>query len=152
MLKKIVFGVLAAAASMGIAYSASINITGAETRWNRSIFEAGIFRNARDIGATATAGGGQTNAYQITAGSTQVTTVASSGDSVKLPVSTGSVNGGGGLIIFIANGGANSMNVFPETGGQINALGSNAAFALASGKSAIFFCGADGQWYAILTA
>src|SRR5258708_2182688 len=76
---------------------------------------------------TATAGGGQGAAFQITAQLARVSTVASIADSVKLPPALA------GLTIAILNSGANSLNIFPATGDAINALAVNAAFALANG-------------------
>jgi hypothetical protein len=37
--------------------------------------------------------------------------------------------------VFIRNGGANSLSIYPPVGGVINALSANAAFALAAGSS-----------------
>jgi hypothetical protein len=98
-------------------------------------------------GLTAHAGGGQGSAFQIATSIARFTTVGTAGDSSKLPVSAP------GLQITVVNAAAaNSMNVFPATGDAINALGANAAFALAANKTATFFCTAAGQWHSILTA
>lgn len=91
---------------------------------------------------TATAGGGQGPAFQITTALARVLTVASIGDSVKLPASVA------GLTIAILNSGANSLNIFPAQGDAINALAVNAAFALASGGVTTYFvCYTAGQWF-----
>jgi hypothetical protein len=96
---------------------------------------------------TAHAGGGQGSATPLTTMINRVSTVASAGDSVVLPAFVL------GLQIYVANAAAtNSMNVFPATGDQINALGANAAFAVAAGKNATFTCTAANQWHAILSA
>lgn len=98
---------------------------------------------------TAKAGGGQ---YAPGAGPlinrmvNRVTVVATIGDSITLPVSVS------GMQIVLINAAANSMNVFPATGEQINALGANAAFAQAGGKTAQFYCVTAGQWHSILSA
>lgn len=98
-------------------------------------------------GLTAHAGGGQGSATPITTSLARVTTVATAGDSVGLPVSAG------GMVITIMNATAvNSMNVFPASGEQINALGANAAFAVAAGKTATFYCANATQWHALLSA
>lgn len=91
-------------------------------------------------GITAFAGGGQANATLITASHNRVGTVASAADSVRLPPALP------GMSIFIANRGANSMNVFPATGGTINALSANAAFAMAAGATDMFVCCQAGAW------
>jgi hypothetical protein len=102
-------------------------------------------------GVVAHAGGTQAGAIgdaaaQIPAMLNRITTVVTAADSVVLPTAVP------GMSITIANGAANSANVFPFTGDAINALGANAAFALAGGKTAAFECMVAGQWHAILSA
>ena len=74
---------------------------------------------------------------------TLATTIA---DSSILPVAQP------GLEITVINAGAASMNVFPDVGSQINNAGVNTAFALAAGKTAIFFTTIAGAWHSILSA
>lgn len=95
---------------------------------------------------TAKAGGGQGGGPTINRMMNRFTTVATLNDSGTLPVSAN------GMQIVIVNAGANSMNVFPAVGEQINALGANTAFAIASGKTATFYCCTAGQWHSILSA
>lgn len=97
-------------------------------------------------GLTAHAAGGQASALALTAGINRVTTVATIGDSVKLPAAT--VN----KRVVVINAGANSMDVFPVTGGIINALAANAALAVAANKTVIFVCALAGTWNSIVTA
>jgi len=97
-------------------------------------------------GLTAFAGGGQGSATPLTAMINRVTVVATANDSVKMPVCVP------GLVINVANASANSMNLFPNTGDQINALGINAAFAIAGGKCANLTSAVAGQWHAVLSA
>jgi hypothetical protein len=103
---------------------------------------------------TAHAGGGQANGVPITTSLTRVTTVASAGDSLTLPPAIR------GMEISVVNDAAtNSMNVFPASAAQggvaggdsINALGANAAFAMAAVNSGgagptIFYCFTTGTW------
>ena len=93
-------------------------------------------------GVTANPGGGQGSAVLLTAAMNRVTTVGTAADSVKLqPAAVG-------LSQTVINAAAsNSMNVFPSTGDAINALGANAAFAVAAGKTATFYCCNAGQWH-----
>lgn len=96
---------------------------------------------------TAHAGGGQISAVALISQINRVTTVATAGDSVKLPPATP------GLEITVINAAAaNSMNVFPIAGDAINALGANAAFAVAATKVVTFRCAGAGQWHSQLTA
>jgi len=98
-------------------------------------------------GLTAHAGGGQGSATALPAQINRVTTVASANDSVVLPAAKA------GLQVTVVNAAAaNSMNVFPATGDAINALGANAAYAMTANKTAQFFCTANGQWHAVLSA
>lgn len=91
-------------------------------------------------GITAFATGGQTNATALTKAFNRVTTVATIGDSVKLPTAVP------GMMIVVKNAGANSMDVFPATGGTINALSANTAFAMAAAANAVFVCTLAGAW------
>lgn len=98
-------------------------------------------------GLTAHAGGGQGSATPCTAVINRFTTVATAADSGVLMASAP------GMSVTVTNAAAtNSMNLFPASGDQINALGANAAFALAAGKTAQLTCAVAGQWHAVLSA
>jgi hypothetical protein len=97
---------------------------------------------------TAFATGGQASATQLSAAINRVTVCATGGDSVKLPISSGNT----GLTVMVINAGAQSLNVFPSTGDQIDALGANAAKAVAAGKTCDFVFTAIGQIHALLSA
>lgn len=155
MLKRILSAVVAALVVAGAAYGASINITGTNSEFRNSIFQMGIPRITRDESITATPSGTISTSYQLTAGISYVTTVASSGDAVKLPntvVGSGAPSGGGMQLVII-NATSNPMNVFPfQAADTINALSPGAAFSLAAGKTATFIVGIDGKWYVNLSA
>ena len=97
-------------------------------------------------GLTAHAGGGQGSALQIATMISRFTTVATTADSSILPV------GVAGMTITVINAGANSMNVFPDSGSTINGGSANAAYALAAGKTAVFFTTLAGAWHAMVSA
>src|SRR6266568_1552880 len=82
-------------------------------------------------GLTAHAGGGQASALALVTGMNVVSTVATAGDSVRLPPAKP------GMAITVKNSSGTSMNVFPATGEAINALGANAAYAVATVISVI---------------
>lgn len=110
-------------------------------------YSAGFPTTSAVNGITAFAGGGQASAVLLTATINRITTVGTAADSVKMPVSAP------GMSITVSNAAAaNSMNLFPQTGDQINALGANAAFAIAAGKTATLTCAVAGQWHAVLSA
>lgn len=96
---------------------------------------------------TAYAGGGQTNALQLTKGVNRVSTVATAADSVKLPASAA------GMIVIVINGAAsNSMQVFGAGTDTINDVATATGVAQAAGKSALYACPVAGKWYRILSA
>lgn len=90
-------------------------------------------------GITAHAGGGQGSATQLTAMMNQITTVATTGDSVVLPASAP------GLQIAVINNGANSANVFPPSGSTMNGT-LNASSALSASAVGIYFCFSSTGW------
>ena len=98
-------------------------------------------------GLTAFATGGQASGTPITAMLNRFTTVTTAGDSAKLPIAAVGMS-----IVVVNAAAANSMNVFPGVGDQINSLAANAAFALPAGKTVTFYCVNALQWHTILSA
>lgn len=84
-------------------------------------------------GLTAHAGGGQGSATAITAEVSIVATAASSGDSIKLPTAAL----GKRAVVF--NTGASAVDVFPASGGAIDAGSTDAAYSLSAGASREFW-------------
>lgn len=101
---------------------------------------------AATTGLTAKAGGGQSGATPLTGNINRVTVCATLNDSALLPSAIV------GRRVSVYNAGAAGLNVFPATGESINSGSANAAFAVASTKSAIFECVATGLWNATLSA
>lgn len=100
-------------------------------------------------GIVATPSGTQATAIALGQQFSKVVTVASAGDAVRL----GRTNLGRGNVVWNAAA-ANSLNIYPESGEQINALGVNNAFALPAGAM-VWFWSADngsGTWYAAYIA
>lgn len=94
-----------------------------------------------ETGITATASGNQTTAYQLTAQSNIVSTVASGNDSVKLPKinQTPGALGSVGTIIFVGNAAAsNSMQVYGASPDTINAVATGTGVAVAAGVNVWF--------------
>lgn len=125
-------------------------LSGTSSEHRREVFEVGMLRlPVANNALTALAGGAQVGT-PLNLGFNRFTTVVTAGDSAQLPTISGAV------LIYVVNATATSMNVFPPTGGIINALSANAAFALAAGKSAVFMQGVDTGgatiWYVNLTA
>jgi hypothetical protein len=97
-------------------------------------------------GLAAKVGGGQGGATLCAAMINRFTTVATAADSGLLPAAKA------GMQITVTNAAANSMNLFPATGEQINGAAANTAFALAAGKTAQLTSAANGAWHAVLSA
>ncbi len=91
------------------------------------------------------AGTTQATATIITKQTNQFTTVAA-GQGAILPSPEQ------GEVIFVANGGASALNIYPAVGHSINALAANAAFSLAVGKNAIIWAATTTKWYVNLSA
>ncbi len=89
---------------------------------------------------TAFAGGGQASATALTKNTVFVTTVASAGDSVRLPTAALSIS------VVVYNLGANALDIFPVSGSAIDALGTNVAYSLAAGASRVFDGQTTTQW------
>lgn len=104
--------------------------------WRSGNFSVGGFLVQESIktGLTAFAGGGQASATALTGAVNVVSTVGSAGDSVLLPIVPL------GAEVTIKNTSANSLNVFPRSGGNIDGASADAAEALAAGVGAIFKC------------
>jgi len=97
-------------------------------------------------GLTAT-GSTQGTALNLSADVNVVTTTAAS-TGVLLPS-----NPSPGDEIVVANLGANALNVYPNTGGAIQALAANTAFSLAAGKTAKFVARTGSlNWVVVLSA
>lgn len=82
----------------------------------------------------------------LVVGSNEVITVASSGDSVVLP------NAPLGSVVFVANAGANAMQVFGYGSDTINGTAGATGISVANAKRIMFVKADVSQWYSILTA
>jgi hypothetical protein len=114
-----------------LAYGAYIN--GGSTKANLGTVTT-------QTGVSAAGVSSQANATQLTAAQVQVSTVAASTAGVKLPPSQP------GLQITIVNNGANTMNVYPASGEQINSSGANTAVTQTTSTVTIYLCFVTGNW------
>jgi len=91
----------------------------------------------------ACAGGGQTNATKLVNEMSRVTTVATAGDSVALPLSAP------GMSMLVMNAGANAMQVFGDLVGRgtINGAPSNVGVSQSAGSIVIYACFSKGAWF-----
>lgn len=92
--------------------------------------------------AVSAAGSTQGTATALMANINNVTTVAAAADGVRLPTAVA------GMRILVRNSdSADTLKIYPATGGQINALGSNAAFSLTAGSTIELFASTATQWF-----
>jgi hypothetical protein len=96
---------------------------------------------------TAHSGGGQGSALALTVAMNRITTVAASGDSVKLPAAAA-----GEQVVVVNAAASNAMDCFPTSGDAINALSANTALSIAADSTVLFCCIVAGTWNAIVTA
>jgi hypothetical protein len=99
--------------------------------------------NFRSVGtAISAAGTVQGNATALTKEINVVSTVAS-GAGVVLPTAVA------GMVLTITNTSANSLLVYPATGGVINALATNAGYTQPSSATLQFIAPTATQWYTV---
>ena len=91
------------------------------------------------VGVTAHTGSAQGNGA-ITSTFVEISVCANSGDAVTLP------SAAAGKLVFIANNGANSADVFPASGDAIDGASANAAQALPAGSNRIYICQDATDW------
>ena len=89
----------------------------------------------------AKAGGGQTNATAILTQTARIVTVATSGDSIKLPPSVP------GLEILIINHGANSMQVFGNGIDLVDDVPTATGVSQMQNSFVLYTCASSGNWY-----
>lgn len=93
-----------------------------------------------DDAITATAGGGKTNAYQLSATLNRVSTVTTAADSVKLPAAVP------GKVVFIFNNGAAAMQVFGSGTDTINSVATGTGVSQPISSIVQYQCVTAGNW------
>jgi hypothetical protein len=105
-------------------------------------FVAGdFFLESSQDNIIATAGGGQSNAFQINSQTARITTVGTLGDSVMLPASKA------GLEMLVINHGANAMQVFGTGTDTIDDQTATTGVSQMSNSLVIYSCATAGKWY-----
>jgi hypothetical protein len=90
---------------------------------------------------TATPGGGQAGALQLTSQINRLTVVATAGDSAKLPAAVP------GLDVVIVHHGINAAQVFGLGTDQINDVAAATGVSQMPFSTVLFFCTVAGLWY-----
>ena len=106
------------------------------------VMPAGLFlvESASD-NLTATPGGGQAGALQLTNQTSRLTVVATAGDSAKLPASQP------GLEVTVINHGVSAAQIYGSGTDQINDVASASGVSQMPFSSVLYFCTTAGQWY-----
>lgn len=91
--------------------------------------------------AVSTAGSVQADATAIVSAINNVSTVGASTQGVRLPAISPA-----GVRVVIRNATATTFNIYPQSGAQINALGTNAAFTLPGNGAIEFVAVTTTQW------
>jgi hypothetical protein len=92
--------------------------------------------------AVSAAGATQGTATGLVSNINNVTVVAAAADGVRLPTAVA------GMRILVRNTDAlDTLKIYPATGGQINALGANAAYSLLAGLTIELMATTATQWY-----
>ena len=147
-------------------FNGPLTLAGVSPAHLPATFANGVYPTAGTIigesvssGLTAYAGGGQTNALLLTSQNNFFTTVATAGDSAKLPLTQNTLTARShtptltitpaiGWQIFVYNGGANSMQLYGSGTDTINGVATATGIALPAGSFAICTCTASGLWLA----
>lgn len=117
-----------------------VAVSGTQTFGQKQKELVGFQMGSVEDSIVATAGGGQTNAYQLTSMINRIATCASSADSVKLPPSDP------GMMVVVINDGAAAAQVFGTSPDTIDAIATGTGVPLTNAKRAIFFCVVAGKW------
>ena len=121
--------------------------TSQQTTLNCLQLEAGcgwkdfLFLESFEDGITATPGVSQANARVLSKQNNRITTVATSGDSVKLPIATP------GAEVILINHGVNPMQVFGQGSDTINDVASGTGVSQMQNSAVFFLCFSTGSWY-----
>lgn len=119
----------------------AINIGSAVTGATSTTTLNGLVINSISAAVSA-AGSTQGTATALVANVNNVTVVAAAADGVRLPTAVA------GMRILVRNSdAADTLKIYPATGGQINALGANAAFSLTAGSTIELFASTATQWF-----
>ena len=101
----------------------------------------GFIQESSTDNITAHAGGGQTNALQLTSEINRITTVATTGDSVRLPASFA------GADIMVINHGLLPIQVFGAGTDTIDDVATATGVSQMANSTVLYFCTTAGAWY-----
>lgn len=104
-------------------------------------FSGQLFTELAQDNIVALAGGGQAGATLLWAQTSRIATVATAGDSIRLPVSAP------GLELLVINHGANSMQVYGSGTDTIDDVATATGVSQMVNSMVIYTCATAGKWY-----
>ena len=113
-------------------------------QWHAEVgggYSGSFFTELSEDNITAAAGGGQVSARLLTSQTSRVVTVATAGDSIKLPPSSA------GLELMVINSGANALQVYGSGSDTIDGVAAATGVAQMLNSVVIFVCPSAGAWY-----
>ena len=94
------------------------------------------------VAAVAAAGSTQGNAAALAEG-INVVSAADGTKGVILPTAVA------GMVIIVKNTAAGALNIYPATGGAINAVAANGAYSITNITSSLLVASSTTQWYSV---
>jgi hypothetical protein len=94
------------------------------------------------VAAVAAAGSNQGNAAALAEG-INVVSAADGTKGVILPTAVA------GMVIIVKNTAAGALNIYPATGGAINAVAANGAYSITNLTSSLLVASSTTQWYSV---
>jgi hypothetical protein len=94
------------------------------------------------VAAVAAAGSTQGNAAALAEG-INVVSAADGTKGVILPTAVA------GMVIIVKNTAAGALNIYPATGGAINAVAANGAYSITNLTSSLLVASSTTQWYSV---
>ena len=125
-------------------YSVDFYIAGQAGQWYVEPgvgYSGSLFTESSADNLVARAGGGQALATQLTTQTARIATVATAGDSIRLPQSAP------GLEILLINHGANPMQVYGFGTETIDDVATGTGVSQMQSSMVIYSCTTAGQWY-----
>jgi uncharacterized membrane protein len=131
--------------AVGVAYSDpefdSVTVTGASAL--QTVTATTVTGAIRlPVAAVAAAGSTQGNAAALAEG-INVVSAADGTKGVILPTAVA------GMVIIVKNTAAGALNIYPATGGAINAVAANGAYSITNLTSSLLVASSTTQWYSV---
>lgn len=124
--------------------SIDVYACGIAGKWHAEVgggYSGSFLTELAEDNITATAGGGQATARLLTSQTSRIVTVATTGDSIRLPVSAP------GLELLVVNSGVNAVQVFGFGTDLVDGLPTSMGVSQMPSSMVIYSCTTAGQWF-----